>query len=373
MSISLYIHMPWCIKKCPYCDFNSHAVQSDMPEEEYIQALIKDFTIDVENYKKHEISTIFIGGGTPSLFSAKSYEKLLNHINSLCNFTENIEITIEANPGAVDNQKFKDYKNAGINRLSLGIQSFNDVHLKKLGRIHDGLTAISAIKAARDAGFDNLNLDIMHSFENQTIAQGIEDLNTAISFAPEHISWYQLTLEPNTVFFKHPPKLPNDDFIYDLEQNGFDLLQRHKYERYEISAFAKEKKYAQHNLNYWLFGDYYGIGAGAHGKISNQDKIVRTKKHKMPLNYLKGNFCVEEKPATAQDLIFEFILNTTRLNQKISNELFEQTTNLPFETIKFLLERAQHKGFIEMHDSYWQVSKKGRQFTNDLQLLFLKD
>lgn len=366
--------MPWCIKKCPYCDFNSHVAEKNLPEDDYINALIKDFTIDYRKYNKNPITTIFIGGGTPSLFSAKAYDKLLNAINNLCEFTSDIEITLEANPGTLDNKHFKEYKNAGINRLSIGVQSFNDTHLKKLGRIHDSQTAINAIKLAQDAGFENINLDIMYSLENQSIEEGINDLKTAISFNPTHISWYQLTIEQNTVFHKYPPSLPNDDFTSILEEEGFNLLQQNDYERYEISAFAKNKQFARHNLNYWLFGDYYGIGAGAHGKLTlSKNNIIRTRKHKMPATYLKDDYLVEEKAATTNDLIFEFMLNTTRLNHKIPKDLFTKTTGIEYVILKPLLERAELKGLIKIEDDYWHVSDKGRKFTNDLQLLFLKD
>lgn len=371
---SLYIHIPWCIKKCPYCDFNSHKASDILAETQYVDALIKDLKEDLKYFLPKELTSIFIGGGTPSLFSAKSYEKLLNQINQLLPFEQNIEITLEANPGTIESKKFKDYKTVGINRLSIGIQSFNDKHLQILGRIHNAQEARLAIKNAQLAGFDNLNLDLMFGLPDQTIDEGIKDISEAINHNPNHISWYQLTLEPNTVFYKEKPTLPDNEYIFKLEQEGLNLLSLAKYNRYEISAFCKNNQEAKHNLNYWLFGDYYGIGAGAHGKYTSKDKIIyRTRKHRIPEDYLKGAFLVDKNQISIKEIIFEFMLNTTRLNQKIPNNLFKEKTGLEFNLLKTHLLQAVEKGLIELHESFWQVTRLGRLFTNDLQLIFLAD
>jgi oxygen-independent coproporphyrinogen-3 oxidase len=334
---------------------------------------------DLGYFPPREISSIFIGGGTPSLLSAEAYDALLSQLKQLLPFADEIEITLEANPGTVEQHRFTDYRQLGINRLSLGIQSFNPIHLKALGRIHDEKQAHQAIEAARQAGFDNLNLDIMHGLPKQSHDQGLADLNQAMSHQPEHISWYQLTLEPNTVFYKQQPVLPGDDECDELEQAGFDLLKKHHYERYEISAFSKDKRYSRHNLNYWLFGDYYGIGAGAHGKLTqahgNELTLYRTRKHRQPKDYLQKdkNYLAAKEVVNADSLMFEFMLNATRLQQAIDNNLFTQRTGLPFQCLHPKLLDAQAKGLVILKESTWQVSERGRRFTNDLQALFLPD
>ena len=375
LPLSLYIHIPWCIRKCPYCDFNSHKSPDILPEDEYINALIADLKTDLLAFPKKNLESIFIGGGTPSLFLASSFDKLLNEINKLINFADNIEITLEANPGTVEQKRFSDYRALGINRLSLGIQSFDANKLKALGRIHNDDDAHCAIKTARKVGFDNLNIDLMHSLPNQTISEAINDLRTGLNHEPEHLSWYQLTLEPNTVFYKKRPTLTSEDDTISIEEEGFDLLQNHNLTRYEISAFAKEGRHSRHNLNYWLFGDYFGIGAGAHGKLTTNSfkSINRTRKHKQPRDYLnqdKSFLCGNDKIAS-NELIFEFMLNTTRLQQPINNNLFFERTNLQFEDLLPKLQIAKAKKLITINDSYWQVTNLGRQFTNDLQEIFL--
>ncbi|CAM2853990.1 radical SAM family heme chaperone HemW [Legionella worsleiensis] len=371
--LSLYIHMPWCIRKCPYCDFNSHKSPDNLPEQEYISTLIKDLKSDLSLFPVRDITSIFIGGGTPSLFSAEAYDTLFTQLKQLLHFTPDIEITMEANPGSVEQGRFTEYRQTGINRLSLGIQSFNPTHLNVLGRIHDEHQAHAAINAARNAGFDNLNLDIMHGLPKQTIEQGLADLTTALTHQPEHLSWYQLTIEPNTVFYKEKPPLPSEDDAFILEERGLNMLRDAGFERYEISAFAQPGKQARHNLNYWLFGDYLGIGAGAHGKITTINAIKRTRKHRQPKDYLN-----QDKPClahieevTGDDLLFEFMLNTTRLEQPIPLELFSQTTGLNINTLLPKLKIAQEKKLIILTDDHWQVSPLGRRFTNNLQALFL--
>ncbi|HHF7368512.1 TPA: radical SAM family heme chaperone HemW [Legionella bozemanae] len=373
IPLSLYIHIPWCIRKCPYCDFNSHKSPEILPEQNYVQALIADLKNDLQHVEAREICSIFIGGGTPSLFSAQAYDTLFTELKHLLSFAQDIEITMEANPGTVEQQRFTEYRQIGINRLSLGIQSFNPEHLHTLGRIHDAQQAHRAIDSARNAGFNNLNLDIMHSLPKQSVAQGLADLRTAIAHQPEHLSWYQLTIEPNTVFYKEKPPLPSEDEAWLLEEEGFALLKESGFERYEISAFAKPARQAQHNLNYWLFGDYLGIGAGAHGKITTQNGILRTRKHRQPKEYLDPNkpFLASIETVESQDLLFEFMLNTTRLEQAIPLELFSQTTGLPLNYLLPKLKTAEHKKLITLTDTYWQVTALGRRYTNDLQALYL--
>lgn len=375
IPLSLYIHIPWCIRKCPYCDFNSHKSPDNLPEKHYVDALIADLKQDLSRFPGRTIDSIFIGGGTPSLFSAKAYETLFSAIQPILPFANDIEITLEANPGTVEQQRFNDYRSIGINRLSIGIQSFNSNHLRTLGRIHDDKQAHKAIDAARHAGFNNINIDIMHGLPKQTPAEGIIDLKTAISHQPEHLSWYQLTIEPNTVFYKTRPPLPTEDDACHLEEEGFALLQSEEYYRYEISAFCKNQKSARHNLNYWLFGDYYGIGAGAHGKLtsSNGKQIHRTRKHRQPSDYLNPNkpFLAAMDQVNDQNLLFEFMLNTTRLEQAIPNALFTERTGLNFDVLAQGLLVAQEKGLVNLTENHWQITPFGRRFTNDLQELFL--
>ncbi len=376
IPLALYLHIPWCIRKCPYCDFNSHKSPSTLPEIEYVDALVADLKEDLLTFPSQALTSIFIGGGTPSLFSAQAYDTLFTNLQQLIPFSPNIEITLEANPGTVEQQRFRDYRTLGINRLSLGIQSFNPTHLKALGRIHDDSQAHQAIKTARSAGFDNINLDIMHGLPAQSIAEGLEDIRTAMSYSPEHLSWYQLTIEPNTIFHKNPPVLPSDDDEFNLEEQGFSLLSEHGFQRYEISAFCKPQRQSQHNLNYWLFGDYLGIGAGAHGKLTTEQSLVyRTRKHRQPKDYLDAtkSFLTAQEIVTPQDLVFEFMLNTTRLQQSIPFSLFSERTNLSIDHVLPKLQEAQSKGLLALSDSSWQITTLGRRYTNDLQGIFLPD
>ncbi len=373
LPLSLYIHIPWCIRKCPYCDFNSHKSPEHLPEREYVHALIADLATDLAYFPPKEIHSIFIGGGTPSLFSAEAYHLLFSQLKKMLPFASNIEITMEANPGSVEQQRFTDYRQLGINRLSLGIQSFNPHHLKKLGRIHDDRQAHQAIEAARTAGFDNLNLDLMHGLPEQTIAEGINDLKTALSYQPEHLSWYQLTIEPNTVFYKENPPLPSEDDAYFLEEQGFGLLKEADYLRYEISAFSQNRKQAQHNLNYWLFGDYLGIGAGAHGKLTLNSEVQRTRKYRQPKEYQNPEkpFLAQKETIKGKELTFEFMLNATRLEQAIPLILFSERTGLALDILLPQLKKAEAKNLIDLSDTHWQVTSFGRRYTNDLQALFL--
>ncbi|MGL5741451.1 MAG: radical SAM family heme chaperone HemW [Legionella sp.] len=373
IPLSLYIHIPWCIRKCHYCDFNSHKSHETLPEHHYVQALIADLKNDLAHFEAREISSIFIGGGTPSLFSAHAYDALFHELKKCLSFAQDIEITMEANPGTVEQQRFTEYRQLGINRLSLGIQSFNPKHLRVLGRIHDAQQAHRAIDSARNAGFSNLNLDIMHGLPQQTVAEGLDDVRAALAHQPEHLSWYQLTIEPNTVFYKKNTPLPSEDEAWVLEEEGFTLLREAGFERYEISAFATANRQAQHNLNYWLFGDYFGIGAGAHGKITTKNGIVRTRKHRQPKEYLDASkpFLAHMETVSEHDLLFEFMLNTTRLEQEIPLALFTRTTGLPLDKLLPKLQLAEQKKLIALTKAYWQVTPLGRRYTNDLQALYL--
>jgi putative oxygen-independent coproporphyrinogen III oxidase len=375
LPTSLYIHMPWCIRKCPYCDFNSHKSPKTLPEESYIKALVADFKTDLLSFPVREINTIFIGGGTPSLVSAQAYESLFTQLQQLVPFAEDIEISLEANPGTIEQQRFNDYRQLGINRLSLGIQSFNARHLQALGRIHDHHQAHKAIETARQAGFNNINLDLMYGLPNQSIAEGLTDLNTALAYQLEHLSWYQLTIESNTVFYKQRPLLPAEDEACLLEEQGLVILAAQGYQRYEISAFCKPGRFARHNLNYWLFGDYLGIGAGAHGKITTEQlkQIYRTRKLRQPNNYLHGKkpFLAAKELLSADSLLFEFMLNTTRLEQPIANVLFSERTGLSFDILKPMLVKAAQTGLIALNELSWQVTPLGRRYTNNLQAMFL--
>lgn len=271
---SLYIHIPWCIKKCPYCDFNSYDSPSQLPEQEYVQVLLQDLTQDLPRVANRTLKSVFFGGGTPSLFSPKSFETILNHVHRVLSCQPNMEITLEANPGTLEHKSFKDYRNAGINRISIGAQSFNDYSLQALGRIHAAKDTHKAIDAIRKGGFDNYNIDLMYGLPQQSLNDALSDLKTAIELSPTHLSWYHLSIEPNTIFHHKPPVLPNDDEVFEIQQAGFELLKQQGFMQYEISAFAQKGFQCQHNKNYWEFGDYLGIGAGAHSKITNLDHSI---------------------------------------------------------------------------------------------------
>ncbi len=366
--LSLYIHIPWCIKKCPYCDFNSHALKAEAPEQTYITALLKDLQQDLSLLETAvTISSIFIGGGTPSLFSAKAFDRLLSGISKLVTFQEEIEITLEANPGTFESNKFAEYRALGINRLSIGIQSFNNQHLQKLGRVHSAEEALTAIVIADKAGFDNLNLDLMFGLPNQSNAEMIKDVETAIAMQPSHISFYQLTLEPNTYFHKYPPKLPEDENIFLGQQQCQKLLAESGYEQYEISAYAKNNATCQHNLNYWQFGDYLGIGAGAHGKlsISKPEKILRTAKLKSPEQYLNNEQSIITE-ITIADLPLEYVMNQLRLKAGFNLKQFQATTGLNTMTLEPALTDCVNKGLLIKQNQQFFCSDKGWNFLDDI-------
>lgn len=372
--LALYIHIPWCVRKCPYCDFNSHAAGPTLPEEEYVDALLADLDIDVQHAHDRPLSSIFFGGGTPSLFSDSALGRLLEGVERRIAFAPDIEITLEANPGTFEQAKFKGYRSLGINRLSIGVQSFQEAKLKALGRIHNGDEAIRAADMARAAGFDNFNLDLMHGLPQQSIEDALFDLRTAIAQAPTHLSWYQLTMEPNTVFWSQPPELPEDDLLWDIQEAGQALLAAEGYAQYEVSAYAQPGKQARHNLNYWTFGDFLGIGAGAHAKLSTPaGRIQRTWKTRLPKDYLDPAkaFQAGERLLAADELPFEFLMNVLRLTEGSPAELFSQRTGLPLQQLEQARREAERQGLLQADETRLVATAKGQLFLNDLLQQFL--
>ncbi len=335
--LALYAHLPWCVSKCPYCDFNSHAAAGALPEEAYVKALLADLESELAYVGGRSLASIFIGGGTPSLFGADAIRGLLSGIRRLVPLAGDCEITLEANPDSADAERFKGFRAAGINRLSIGVQSFDSAALRRLSRAHDGAEARRAAALAQQAGFDNLNLDLMFGLPQQTAQEALADVRCAIRLKPSHISYYQLTLEPNTVFYKFPPSLPADDDVFRFQEAAMSLLQSGGYSRYEVSAFGKP---CRHNLNYWRFGDYLGIGAGAHGKlsISLPDKVIRRRKTRMPEAYMEraraGDCCAQEWVVDRDSMVFEFLMNALRLRDGAELATFERHTGLPAESLK---------------------------------------
>ena len=368
--------MPWCVRKCPYCDFNSHSLRDDIPETDYIDALLKDLESELPGIWGRRIISIFIGGGTPSLFSGNAITRLIEAVRARLALLPGCEITLEANPGASDVQRFAAYHAAGVNRLSIGIQSFDNDKLKTLGRIHNSDDAHTAIGAAREAGFDNINLDLMFGLPQQTGDQALTDLNTALGYKTPHLSLYQLTIEPNTEFAKHPPAVADDDTLWRMQQNLQQQLRTSDYRNYEVSAYAQEQHQCKHNLNYWQFGDYLGIGAGAHSKITSHDKIQRFAKRKHPRDYMHAAGMPEckneERLLSAADLRFEFMLNALRLTGSFDIQLFEQHTRLPLATLEPALTQAMDKGWLIYEQQHIQTTETGRRFLNDVIGLFLE-
>lgn len=373
--LSLYIHIPWCVKKCPYCDFNSHEAQAEIPEHDYVDILCQDFDRDYESCSDRPIDSIFIGGGTPSLFRPASFEKILSHIQAKATLSTDCEITLEANPGTAEADKFSGYFTAGINRLSLGVQSFDEQQLKSLGRIHSADESKRAIDYARRAGFDNFNLDLMHGLPGQNVSAAMSDLQTAIDHSPLHISWYQLTIEPNTVFYARPPELPAEAVLNSLEDAGLTLLEEAGYKRYEVSAFAQENRHSRHNLNYWEFGDYIGIGAGAHGKLTlvESGKIVRTLKHRQPNHYLSNSIHSKTKRENIQldERPIEFLLNALRSRRGFTEAMFQGRTGLPFSVVGKKVEYLIAQGLLQKSRNRIAASDKGYQLLNSLLQEFL--
>ena len=369
--------MPWCVKKCPYCDFNSHNLKGNLPEEQYISALLADLDQALPLIWGRSFQSIFIGGGTPSLFSGKAIDNLLSQIRNRIRLSPYAEITMEVNPGTVERQYISEYKQAGVNRISLGIQSFNNDHLKALGRIHDADEARSAIETVATI-FDNFNLDIIYALPKQSISEAENDIRQAISFNPTHISAYNLTIEPNTEFAKYTPAgLPDNDTCYLIQDNITATLSEHGYKHYETSAFAKEGYQCQHNLNYWQFGDYLGIGAGAHSKLSFHDRIIRQMRDKHPIQYQEkvkfGKHTLEDLAVSAEDLPFEFMMNALRLTDGFNTTLFNEHTGLPLNKALPALLEAQEKKLIEILPDRIRPTKLGQNFLNDLLVMFLAD
>ena len=368
--ISLYIHIPWCIRKCPYCDFNSHAVKAELPEYDYIDALLNDLARDLQRYNVNRpISSIFIGGGTPSLFSPAAFDRLLAGIRQQTTLTGDIEITLEANPGTFESHKFAEFRALGINRLSIGIQSFNDQLLKKLGRVHSGQEAIHAAEIAHQSGFDNFNLDLMFGLPEAIAEDSRSDVATAIGLQPTHISFYQLTLEPNTYFHKFPPRLPSDDQIFSTQKACQLLLADQGYPQYEISAYSRQGFQCRHNLNYWQFGDYLGIGAGAHGKISLKlpGQIIRSFKPKSPEQYLNRPLTNDgAELISLKELPLEFMMNHLRLKQGFSLETYQAHTGLAVSTLEPALSACVQQDLLIRQDNHYYCSNKGWNFLDTI-------
>ena len=372
IPLSLYIHMPWCVQKCPYCDFNSHTIKKTPDYRAYIDHLIKDLQQDIALCPERSIHSVFIGGGTPSLFSAELINHLLTKVNELIPIEKDAEITIEANPNSVDAERFTGYQQAGINRISIGVQSFQTDKLIKLGRIHNPQEAINAGKLAHKLKLNSFNLDLMHGLPDQSLDDALFDLTQAIAIDPPHLSWYQLTIEPNTLFGSKPPVLPDDDKLWEIYQLGHQLLTQHGYQQYETSAYAKPEFKCQHNLNYWRFGDYLGIGCGAHGKItqSNGD-IIRTVKTRHPKGYLEGRYIEKSYTVPKEDLAFEFFMNRFRLFEATPKIEFEQRTFLPLQTIDRQINLAIEKNYLTEDKEYWKITEQGKLFLNSLLEIFL--
>ncbi|HEX4045170.1 MAG TPA: radical SAM family heme chaperone HemW [Gammaproteobacteria bacterium] len=377
--LSLYVHLPWCVKKCPYCDFNSHASKGDLPQAIYVDKLLQELDVHLPWIADRQLISIFFGGGTPSLFSGEMIARILNGVTQRIPLSPDIEITLEANPGTTEYERFRDFRAAGINRLSLGIQSLQNSKLQTLGRIHDRDQALRAITFAQEAGLTNLNVDLMYGLPQQSIDDALEDLSTVLDLQPTHLSWYQLTIEPNTLFHHQPPPLPAEDLIWDMQQAGQHLLQTAALPQYEVSAYATHQRECLHNLNYWQFGDYLGIGAGAHSKITTTNGVQRFAQVKHPQAYLsldKEKLRPSARLLTEADLIFEFMLNALRLTKGISTTIFMQRTGLARDCIQPMLAIAKKKGLLQEQEDvdaeeHFCASALGQRFLNDLQSIFM--
>ncbi len=377
--LSLYVHLPWCVRKCPYCDFNSHAVNGKLPEKEYAEALLRDLQQDLPRVCGRHLQSVFFGGGTPSLFRPETIASILDGARRHLPLIADAEITLEANPGSVEHGSFSEYRSAGVTRLSIGVQSFNAQHLQTLGRIHSTEEAVYAAEQAYAAGLENFNLDLMYGLPQQSVEQAMADIKSAISLEPAHISHYQLTLEPNTLFHAHPPVLPDDDSIWQMQQSCQALLRNQGFDQYEISAYARNNQQCSHNLNYWRYGDYLGIGAGAHSKLSDlqHGRIVRMWKVRQPAAYLRAagtDECIGGiAEINAADRIFEFMLNRLRLMEGFSRSDFESTTALAYAQVQSALEQAQASKLMHLTDGRWRPTATGYTFLNDLQARFLPE
>ena len=376
--LALYVHLPWCVRKCPYCDFNSHQGKGGLPFDAYVDALLRDLDHDLPLVWGRTVHSVFFGGGTPSLFPPETIDRFLQGASSRLRFAPGLEVTLETNPGTAEHGRFEHYRAAGVNRISFGIQSFDDASLQKLGRIHDSREAEHAVKLAQDAGFDNLNLDLMYALPGQTLAMAEHDLQRAFALQPAHVSHYQLTLEPNTVFFARPPQgIPDDDLAWDMQEHCQALLADAGYQHYEVSAYARAGRRCAHNLNYWRYGDYIGIGAGAHGKITvgATQQVLRRWKVKHPTAYLAAAGTPDaiggDDDITPERRPFEFMLNALRLQDGFALADFTATTGLPAEHIATPLEQAHQRGWLALSGTHVMPTALGRRFTNDVIELFL--
>ena len=375
--LSLYVHLPWCIRKCPYCDFNSHEMRRDvLPEDDYVRAVVADLEAALPLIWGRSVHSIFIGGGTPSLFSPAAIDRLLGDIRARLRLEPDCEISMEANPGTFEKDRFRAYRSAGVTRLSIGVQSFNDAHLQALGRVHDRAQALAAVEEAASA-FDTFNLDMMYALPGQSMAQVEEDMRTALQFAPPHISIYHLTIEPNTYFAKYPPSIPEDDTAYAMLDHITELTAAAGLDRYEVSGYARAGHRCRHNLNYWQFGDYLGLGAGAHSKLSFAHRVVRQVRLRDPQRYLEralqGNAVAQDEEVSRADLPFEFMLNALRLRHGFGLREFTERTGLPVTAIQRALEEAETKGLIERDFARVRPTQRGFDFLSDLQALFLSN
>jgi putative oxygen-independent coproporphyrinogen III oxidase len=372
--LSLYIHIPWCVQKCPYCDFNSHALKGEVPHQEYVDHLLADLDADLPLASGRSISTIFIGGGTPSLLSAEAMQALLDGVRARIHVADGAEITMEANPGTVEADRFSGYQRAGVNRISIGVQSFSAEKLTRLGRIHGPDEAKRAAHLATGLGLRSFNLDLMHGLPDQSLEEALDDLRQAIALNPPHLSWYQLTIEPNTLFSSRPPVLPDDDALWNIFEQGHELLSAAGYQQYETSAYAKPGYQCQHNLNYWRFGDYLGIGCGAHGKLTFTDgRILRTAKTKHPRGFMRGDYRDKLHEVEAHDRPFEFFMNRFRLLEAAPRAEFALYTGLDESVIRAPLDEALAKGYLLETPEYWQITEHGKLFLNSLLELFLPE
>ncbi len=374
--LALYVHIPWCVRKCPYCDFNSHQAKGDVPEAAYVEALVTDLELALPDVWGRRVYSLFFGGGTPSLFTAASIESLISAFRARLPLAADCEITLEANPGTFEAEKFRDYRKAGVNRLSIGIQSFNPQHLKALGRIHDDAEARRAIEIAKDS-FDNVNLDLMYALPGQTLAEARADVDAALAAGTTHLSFYHLTLEPNTHFYRHPPVLPDEDAAAEIQEMIGAALGDGGYVHYETSAWARPGRECRHNLNYWRFGDYLGIGAGAHGKVSFPDRVTRSARYKQPKEYLQrvaeGRPVQENREVGRVDLVFEFMMNALRLPEGFPVSLFAERTGLQIALAEKPLREAEARGLIARDHERIRPTPLGQRFLNDLLQLFLPD
>ena len=377
--LSLYVHIPWCVQKCPYCDFNSHALKQDIPESVYVKHLLDDLNRDLKYVQHRKLNSIFIGGGTPSLFTPEAINTLLQGIKARIAFADDIEITMEANPGSVEAERFAGYRHAGVNRISIGVQSFNQIQLSALGRVHNVAEAMNAAKLAHHIQLNSFNLDLMHGLPQQTLEQAMDDLQQAIELNPPHLSWYQLTIEPNTLFHSKPPTLPSDEILWDIQHQGHQLLSDNGYQQYEVSAYSKptaqQSHQCRHNLNYWQFGDYLGIGCEAHGKITlpERNTIIRTCKVKHPKGYmdLTKDYLNKQWTVEKDEQAFEYFMNRLRLKAPFSQQEVYRYTQLNEQDIKYAIEQAKAKNLLSDDGKHWQITDKGTRYLNDLLQLFV--